>query len=42
MARVTNVFPVPPGASKKKTRYSAFFGAQWFDTEASKLFDDTT
>ncbi len=40
-ARVTNVISIPPGASRKITRNSAFFGAPWFDTRASRLLDHT-
>ncbi len=41
MARVTNALQVPPRASRKKARDSAFCGVPWFETEPSRLLDDT-
>ncbi len=40
MARVTNVFPGPPGASRKKAHDSAFCAALVFETGASRLLDN--
>ncbi len=38
-ARVTIVFPVPPGASRKNTLDSPLCGAPWFTTGASRLLN---